>query len=95
MGHSQKAQGQHCSPESYRPFVSHVNTYKSNFPYCCPILSLGAMTLYEANSSGSADLEEIFFIILILKTHLKMVFPNVAPTDFNKFDFTLCQEAFK
>jgi hypothetical protein len=31
------------------------------------------------NLLGAADLEEIFFIILPLKTHLKMVFPNVTP----------------
>jgi hypothetical protein len=29
--------------------------------------------------SGAADLEEIFFYNLTLKTHLKMVFPIVPP----------------
>jgi hypothetical protein len=82
-------------PRGHIAHLSHkgqffLHTYKSNFPPCCFTGSLGAMSLYEThfciwtsnlyvlNSSDAADME-IFFIILPLTTHLKRVFPNVAP----------------
>jgi hypothetical protein len=79
----------HLSPIS-QFFPIHVKTYKSNFPHCCPggydiiwnlLLHLNRKFLCKFEHFWFIQSwRDFFYIILLLKKHLKLVFPQVAPT---------------